>query len=115
MTPRVAQVLIPVSNLTDALVFYTDGLGLRVKFRDGDRFAALDGGTVTLALVSETEDVTDGRVSVAFEVDGAERHLQELAEKGGTIHTPVAQGPHEIRGVVADSDGNLLTVYSKLA
>ena len=36
----VGNVLIPVADLDEAIAFY----GLPVKFRDGDRFAALNGG-----------------------------------------------------------------------
>src|SRR6266436_1311745 len=32
----------PVADLDQAIRFYRDGLGLAVRFQDGDRFAALD-------------------------------------------------------------------------
>ncbi|HKB30245.1 MAG TPA: VOC family protein [Streptosporangiaceae bacterium] len=41
-TARLRNVLYPVADLDQAIRFYRDGLGLAVKFQDGDRFAALD-------------------------------------------------------------------------
>ena len=41
---KVSMLLYPVDDIDTALPLFVDGLGLNVKFRDGDRYCALDGG-----------------------------------------------------------------------
>lgn len=42
--PVLKSVLWPVPDLDAGIDFYCDALGLRLKFRDGDRYAAIDAG-----------------------------------------------------------------------
>lgn len=111
----VGNVLVPVPDVDRARRFYGDVFGLTVKFADGDRYVALDGGTTTVALVSPAEDVTSGRVAASFKASDVELTLQAVRVAGGRLVMPAETGPHEIRAVVADPAGNLSVVYAPRA
>jgi predicted enzyme related to lactoylglutathione lyase len=106
---KVGNVLIPVSDLDQAIAFY----GLPVKFRDGDRFAALDGGGVTVALAGPAEHVTES-AAPSYRVDDVARAVEELSARGGEVVRPPEDGPHETRAVLRDPSGNVFVLYSPL-
>lgn len=56
--PRVGNVLHPVDDVEHAARSSGDVFGFALKFADGDRYAALDAGGVTLALAGTAEDAT---------------------------------------------------------
>jgi predicted enzyme related to lactoylglutathione lyase len=111
---KVGNVLYPAADLHQAMAFYRDGLGLRVKFQDGDRFASLDGGNVTFALVSGQEDVTSGAPAVSFKVSDVATSVERLTAAGAEVVSPAADGPHETRAVLRDPAGNQFVVYAPL-
>ncbi|MEV5303250.1 VOC family protein [Amycolatopsis methanolica] len=111
---RIGNVLVPTSDMRRTREFYTTALGLAVKFADGDRFVALDGGSTTLALVSPEEDVTSGRVAASFKVADVHSVLEAVQQAGGTVVRQPEEGPHEIRAVVADPAGNISVVYAPI-
>ncbi|MFI6326075.1 VOC family protein [Nonomuraea sp. NPDC050556] len=106
---RLGNVLIPVADLDEAIAFY----GLPVKFRDGSRFAALDGGGVTVALAGPSEHVTDG-VAASYKVDDVSLAVEELTERGAVVVREPEAGPHEMRAVLRDPSGNVFVLYSSL-
>lgn len=108
---EIGNILYPAANLAAALTFYRDGLGLAVKFQDGDRFAALDGGRVTFALAGEPEDVAGGVAAVSFKVADVGAAVDRLVAAGGTVVRAPEQGPHEVRAVVKDPNGHAVIVY----
>lgn len=109
---EIGNVLYPVPDVTKAVEFYRDALGLPLKFADGERYAALDGGRATLALAGPEEDVTNGRPAASFKVADAVAAVGELTKAGATVVSPPAEGPHEIRAVLTDPWGNAFVVYS---
>jgi predicted enzyme related to lactoylglutathione lyase len=109
---RIGNALYPVKDLAQAVAFYRDGLGLAVKFQDGDRFAALDGGGTTFAIAGPEEDVTGGEPAVSFKVDDIASTLERLTAAGAKVMRPVEQGPHETRAVLRDPAGNPFVIYS---
>ncbi|MFC4115953.1 VOC family protein [Nonomuraea zeae] len=106
---RLANVLIPVADLDEAIAFY----GLPVKFRDGDRFAALDGGGVTVALAGPAEHVTSS-AAPSYKVDDVAAAVRELSARGGEVVREPEKGPHETRAVLRDPSGNVFVLYSPL-
>lgn len=107
------NVLYPTADIEAAVAFYRDGLGLPLKFADGDRYAALDGGGATVALASAAEDVTGGRPAASFKVDDVPAAIERLVAAGATVSRPAEAGPHEVRAVLEDPWGNPLVVYAK--
>jgi predicted enzyme related to lactoylglutathione lyase len=103
------NVLYPVKNLDEALAFYRDGLGLAVKFTDGDRYASLEDG---FALAGPEEDVTGGVPAATFKVTDVAATVERLTAAGAQLIKPAEEGPHEVRAVLRDPAGNPFIVYA---
>ena len=50
---EVRMIVLSTDDLDDSIKFYSETLGMALKFRDGAHFAALDGGSLTLALATD--------------------------------------------------------------
>jgi len=111
-TPRLRTVLYVVDDVPAAVGFYRDALGLPVRFRDGDRFAAIDAGGVTLGLAGPDEDVTDGAVAASFKVTDVPATVRALTAAGAALVRGPETGPHEVRAVLRDPAGNPLVIYA---
>lgn len=105
------NVLYPTSDVDAAVTFYAQGLGLPVKFQDGARFAALDGGAITFAISGPEEDVAGGRATASFKVAHVAKAVDRLVDAGAALVRPAEQGPHEVRAVLTDPWGNPFVVY----
>ncbi|MBS4752149.1 VOC family protein [Nocardioides sp. zg-ZUI104] len=110
---RIGHLIVPADDLDAQLGFY-ERLGLSVRFRDGDRYAALTDGTTTLGLAGPGEQPVAGRTVLSLEVDDLDAVVADLAD-AGTETGPVVVGPHERRVLVHDRAGNPVTLYEKLA
>ena len=60
----VRMIVLSTDDLDASIRFYTETLGMPLKFRDGDHFAAIDGGSVTLALATSLDHPIPGQVVV---------------------------------------------------
>ena len=109
---KLGNVLIPVTDLDEAVAFYAGALGLTVRFRDGDRFAALDGGGVTIALAGPAEQVAGGVTAPSYKVGDVDEAVRELTASGATLVAGPRTGGHEISAVLRDPSGNTLVLYS---
>jgi predicted enzyme related to lactoylglutathione lyase len=109
---KVGMVIHPVASLDESVAFYRDALGLPLRFRDGDRFCAFDGGGVTIALASGAESPSDVPV-VSYQVDDLEGAVAALQSAGGEVLRPVEEGPHERRALLRDPSGNAFVVYAR--
>ncbi|SOZ40067.1 VOC family protein [Cupriavidus neocaledonicus] len=107
--------LYPVADIDAALPFFTEALGLPVKFRDADRYCALDAGALTLALVAGEERLVE-QPAPAFKIDEGEdiaAAMARLVAAGATVAQPAAQGPHETRAVLRTPEGFALVLSAK--
>jgi predicted enzyme related to lactoylglutathione lyase len=111
---KVGNVFYPVSDVDAAAKFYAGVFSFGTKFQDGDRYAALDGGSVTFALAGAEEDVTGGRVAASIKVADVNAAVASALSAGGTVAKEPEVGPHEIRAVLVDPWGNHVVVYSSL-
>ncbi|MBB3727578.1 MULTISPECIES: VOC family protein [Nonomuraea] len=98
------NVFIPVEDVGKAIEFY----GLPVRFRDGDRFALLEGG---IGLAGPDEHLT-GSTAVCLKTEDLARAVQDLLDRGGALVRGPEAGPHETRAVLRDPSGNLFVLYS---
>jgi predicted enzyme related to lactoylglutathione lyase len=105
--------LCPVKDLDAAVAFYRDVLGLRVKFRDGGRYCALDAGGFTLGLAAGAERVMDEAAPV-FQVEDIAGSVTTLVAAGAQVLRPVERGPHEARAVLSAPGGSLVVLSAKL-
>lgn len=111
----VRMIILSTDDLDESIKFYSDTLGMALKFRDGAHFAALDGGAVTLALATAVDHPIPGQVVVGIktaDVDAAARAIE--ASGGGIVRGPYDDA-HERRAVVYDNKGNGLVFYSPLS
>ena len=103
----------PVQSLETELQFFEQGLGLKTRFRDGKRYAAVDAGSLTIGIAAEDERICT-QAAATFRVADIQQSLALLLAAGATILRPIERGPHEWRAVVASPAGHHLILSSKL-
>ena len=75
----IRMIVLSTDDLDESIKFYSETLGMPLKFRDGAHFAALDGGSVTLALATAVDHPIHGQVVVGIktdDVDGAAKAIE---------------------------------------
>lgn len=113
-TYDVKMVMLSTDDLDASIAFYADTLGLPLKFRDGSHFAALDGGSVTLALATAIDHPMPGKVVPGIKTDDVDAAAAAIEANGGAIVKGPYDDEHERRAVVYDHMGNGLVFYSPL-
>ena len=105
--------LCPVDDLDAAVAFYHDTLGLPVKFRDGDRYCAIDAGGFTLGLAAREERIVN-EAAPTFRVDDLDQSLSAMIAAGASVVRPPQRGPHEARAVLLAPGGTTLVISARL-
>jgi hypothetical protein len=110
--PMRASVLSAVTDLDAATSFFSDRLGAVAKFRDADRYCALDIGGINVGLLAGAERIVD---QTALAVQMSLQEIRHLLEASG-VHPvrPLEVGPHEYRAVVRAPGGSLLVLNAPL-
>jgi len=108
------MVVLSTDNLDESIQFYTETLGMTLKFRDGGHYAALDGGSITLALATAVDHPMPGQVVVGIKTAEVDAAAQAVEASGGAIVKGPYNDAHERRAVVYDNKGNGLVFYSPL-
>jgi len=111
----VRMVVLSTDDLDESIQFYSETLGMPLKFRDGAHFAALDGGSITVALATAIDHPMPGQVVVGIKTDDVDAAAQAVEANGGAIVKGPYDDAHERRVVVYDHKGNGLVFYSPLA
>ena len=114
-TQEVRMIVLSTDDLDESIRFYSETLGMAVKFRDGDHFAALDGGSITLALATAVDHPIPGQVVVGIKTSDVDAAAQAIEASGGGIVRAPYDDAHERRAVVDDNKGIGLVFYSPLA
>ena len=109
------MVILSTDDLDESIRFYNETLGMPLKFRDGAHFAALDGGSVTLALATALDHPLPGQVVVGIKTADVDAAATAIEANGGAIVKGPYNDAHERRAVVYDHQGNGLVFYSPLA
>jgi predicted enzyme related to lactoylglutathione lyase len=109
------MIILSTDDLDESIKFYSDTLGMALKFRDGSHFAALDGGSVTVALATSIDHPLPGKVVVGVKTADVDSAARAVEEEGGAIVRGPYDDAHERRAVVYDNQGNGLVFYSPLA
>jgi catechol 2,3-dioxygenase-like lactoylglutathione lyase family enzyme len=110
----VRMIVLSTDDLDESIKFYTETLGFALKFRDGAHYAALDGGSVTLALATSVDHPIPGQVVVGIKTDDVDGAAKAIEESGGGIIKAPYDDAHERRAVVYDNKGNGLVFYKSL-
>ena len=108
----VRMILLSTDDLDESIRFYTETLGMALKFRDGSHFAAIDGGSVTIALATSIDHPMPGKVVVGVKTADVDAAAKAVEENGGAIVKAAYDDAHERRAVVYDSQGNGLVFYT---
>ena len=103
---QVKMVILSTDDLDESIRFYSETLGMSLKFRDGAHFAALDGGPVTLALATAVDHPIPGQVVVGIKTDDVDAAAKAVEDSGGGIVKGPYDDAHERRAVVYDNKGN---------
>jgi lactoylglutathione lyase len=111
----VRMVILSTDDLDESIEFYSETLGIPLKFRDGAHFAALDGGSVTLALATAVDHPIPGQVVLGIKTADVDAAAKAIEASGGGIVKGPCDDAHERRAVVYDNKGNGLVFYSPLA
>jgi catechol 2,3-dioxygenase-like lactoylglutathione lyase family enzyme len=107
MIEKLGNVFYRVSDMDAAVTFYAQVLGLPLKFRDGNNWAAFDVAGVTLALEG---GAPQGGATVSLRVSDLDQVVATLRQSGARVSEPV-DGPHERRAELTDPAGNTLVLY----
>lgn len=107
----VRMVILSTDDLDESIRFYNETLGMPLKFRDGSHFAAIDGGSVTIALATSIDHPMPGKVVVGIKTADVDGAAQAIEANGGAIVKGPYDDAHERRAVVYDSKGNGLVFY----
>ncbi|HET8616385.1 MAG TPA: VOC family protein [Actinomycetales bacterium] len=111
----VRMIILSTEDLDESIRFYRDTVGMPLKFRDGSHFAALDGGSVTIALATSIDHPLPGKVVVGVKTPDVDAAARAVEDAGGAIVRGPYDDAHERRAVVYDNQGNGLVFYSPLA
>ena len=95
---EVKMIILSTDDLDESIRFYSETLGMSLKFRDGAHFAALDGGPVTLALATEVDHPIPGQVVVGIKTADVDAAAKAIAASGGGIVKGPYDDVHERRG-----------------
>ncbi|MFD3508087.1 VOC family protein [Nocardia sp. NPDC058666] len=108
------MIILSTDDLDESIEFYSETLGMPLKFRDGAHFAALDGGPVTLALATAVDHPVPGQIVVGIKTADVDAAAKAVESGGGAIIRGPYDDAHERRAVVYDNKGNALVFYSPL-
>ena len=108
----------PVTNITRARQFYEEVLGLKATMVFGDEKASwieYDIGPGTLAISNFAPDwkPSPGGGSAALEVDDFGAATRQLEASGAVFHVKPMETPVCHMAVVADPDGNSITLHKR--
>jgi catechol 2,3-dioxygenase-like lactoylglutathione lyase family enzyme len=100
---RIARVILRVSDLQNAIDFWSVKVGLPVQFETPE-FAFLDGGPIQLMLNHLDDAVAKSLTEVVFESDDVRATFEEMRSRG----VPFAV---ELRAVTGDGARDLLASH----
>jgi predicted enzyme related to lactoylglutathione lyase len=115
MDVKIKNVFYPVRNMDRAVRFYSEALGLKAKFRDGEKWTQFHAGDGYLSLASLDEaGVAEGAVAI-LEVENADAVAEIVTRAGATLLSRRDMGSHGLTVAFKDTEGNVLQLFSRKA
>lgn len=114
MATGIAAVWLPVTDMTRAVAFYRDTLGLTITMEDAD-WSEVDANGVKLGLNARESaaKASDGGAVVTFQPDtDIDAEVADLTAKGVTFSGGVSDHEWGRIAPFKDSEGNDLQIYS---
>lgn len=114
---KVKYTYLVVDDMDAAVAFYRDGLGMRLKFQDGQRWAEFDAGNGTAIALSSAEESGLGVKGpvVVFQASDAEQLATSLVTRGAEILKRRDMGSHGRLIAIREPSGNIFQIYEKPA
>ena len=114
---KVKYTYLVVDDMNAAVAFYRDGLGLRLKFQDGQRWSEFDAGNGTTIALSSHEESGLGVKGpvVVFQASDAEGLAASLAARGADILARRDMGAHGCLIAIREPSGNIFQLFEKPA
>ncbi|HEX2173167.1 MAG TPA: VOC family protein [Dehalococcoidia bacterium] len=108
MIEKVQNVFYRVADLDRSIAFYGDVIGLKLKFRDGSKWAEFDAGNVSLGLELLEGQGTAGAGGgvVVLRGPGLDELLERVRSAGYAQIGEIDQRPYGRIARFADPDGN---------
>jgi predicted enzyme related to lactoylglutathione lyase len=110
MTPT--GLLLPTDDMEATVAFLGGALGLKQKFRDGDRYCAFEFGGLTLGVVAGEEKVVSA-TALVLRVEDVAAEAARLASAGASVVLAPQEGPHEVRAVLRRPDGGEIVLSAR--
>jgi len=116
---EIAFVGMPVSDMDRARDFYGNVLGLTATMdheiggHDGVYWVEYEIGEGTLAISNAWEPSGQNGPTVALEVEDFDATMAHLKEAGVTIHADLIESPVCCFALIADPDGNSITIHKR--
>jgi len=111
-------VTIMVADMDRAVSFYTEALGMPLRFRAGNDWAELTSPGVKIGLHPTRPGAppmsNGGGISLGFEIPKLEAAMDELRSRGVNFPVPVIEGGMERIANFADPDGTPLYLYQQV-
>jgi predicted enzyme related to lactoylglutathione lyase len=113
MIKGVAAVWLPVTDMSRAVAFYGETLGLDVTEHDGD-WSEVDANGVRIGLNQGESPAGDGGALIAFQPDGddIEAEVERLKGEGVEFSDEISEHPWGRIVPFKDPDGNDLQLYA---
>ena len=112
MIKGVAAVWLPVTDMSRAVAFYGQTLGLSVTEHDGD-WSEVDANGVKIGLNSSESPAGDGGALIAFQPEGGiEQEVERLKGEGVEFSDEISEHPWGQIVPFKDPDGNDLQLYT---
>ena len=110
----------PVTNMPRARDFYEKKLGLSPTVYELEKGASwveyeMRSGTLAITDIDPNWQPRDNGPSIALEVDDFDAMMIHLRDNGFTICADKIDNPVCEIGTIQDSEGNMITIYSKKA
>ena len=112
---KVKYTYLVVEDMNAAVAFYRDGLGLRLRFQDGQRWSELDAGNGTTIALSSFEESGLGVKGpvVVFQVSDADELAAALVARGASILARRDMGGHGHLIAIREPSGNIFQLFEK--
>lgn len=112
---KVKYTYLVVDDMDAAVAFYRDGVGLKLKFQDGSRWAEFDAGSGTAIALSSHEESGLGVKGpvVVFQATDAEALAASLVARGAEILARRDMGAHGSLIAIREPSGNTFQLFQK--
>lgn len=105
------QIILPVTDVGEAVAHYTEAFGLELRFQDGESWAVLDAGGLALALAGPGEQPPGPQPALAVKVTDLDGAVDDVVSAGGSILSTTTNGRHERRAACRDRFGTVIVLY----